>query len=86
MLIALVRVDAARREGQLVIEIVNSAAGGSPDHEGFGVGLANVIARLERLYAADYSLDLDLEVVDGDELMRLRLALPIDEGRGDARG
>ncbi|MCA9688964.1 MAG: histidine kinase, partial [Myxococcales bacterium] len=83
---SVVCVDVSRRDAQLVVEVVNSASREGVDHRGFGVGLANVTARLERLYGADYSLDLELiDAADGDARMRLRMALPLERGEDDGR-
>jgi len=87
----LVRVHAARRGDQLEVEIINSC-GGESDHEGFGVGLENVHARLKRLYGDDYTLELDLidgavgdvspasddSAPDPSALMRLCMTTPIE--------
>lgn len=76
----LVRVRATRRGETLEVEIINNTGGEVCDHEGFGIGLVNVHGRLDRLYGADYSLDLELIGDDGGT-MRLRMALPLQDRR-----
>jgi LytS/YehU family sensor histidine kinase len=75
-----IRLEAARRDGQLVLRVGNEAkerVGLKPDlqrSEGEGVGLANVARRLESFYGSGAGLS----VVQRDGRFTVELRLPIE--------
>jgi len=69
-----VDVSGCVENGYLELKISNSTVPETRDHSGFGVGLRNAHARLERLYGGEYALELDL--VSSQE-MQLHLRIPI---------
>ncbi len=71
-----VRIAAERREGRLVLEVIDDGPGEAPVREPVvrtGVGLANTRSRLETTYHGDFRLEL-LPRPEGG--MRVRLDLP----------
>jgi len=71
-----VRIAAARRDGRLVLEVIDDGPGDAPVRDAVirtGVGLANTRARLETTYHGDFHLEL-LPRAEGG--MRVRLDLP----------
>ncbi len=72
----IVRIAAERRDGRLVLEVIDDGPGDAPIRDPVvrtGVGLANTRARLETTYRGDFHLDL-LPRPEGG--MRVRLDLP----------
>jgi len=73
-----VQVAALRRDGQLELRVSNPvAAEGVHTHQGHGIGLSNIEARLKHLYGGDAGLRLERDEGGGASV---RLWLPYHEG------
>lgn len=67
-----VRIVLCQTENELVLEVVNSKPTSSPTESTKGIGIANVIKRLDILYPSRYQLD----ITDKDAQYRVSLILP----------
>ena len=83
-----VEVRAARRDGNLELMVRDNGPGlvnFAPSSESRGIGLANTRARLERLYSADYELDLS-DAAGGGLQVTVTIPYRLREGARGAIG